>query len=598
MNGVIKKIAGPTVVARDVVGAKMYDLVRVGKAGLIGEIVKLEMNLSTIQVYEDTTGLAVGEKVTNTETPLMVELGPGLLANTFDGIQRPLEDIRKATGTFITSTVEFSGLPRDRLWNFSPTVKPGDEVQGGDAIGVVQETPTVEHRILVPVGVSGKIQTIKAGGYLVDDVIASLEDGTRLTMMQRWSVRKGRPYNRKLSLEEPFLTGQRVFDTLFPIALGGTAVIPGGFGTGKTVVQQTLAKFSNADVILYVGCGERGNEMTEVLSEFPELIDPRTDSSLMNRTILVVNTSNMPVSAREASIYTGITIAEYYRDMGYNVAMMVDSTSRWAEALREISSRLEEMPGEEGYPTYMSSRLSDFYERAGRVLCSGSNGRTGSVTIVGAISPPGGDFSEPVTQTSLRISGAFWALDSSLAQKRHFPSVNWNQSYSLYINDLKSWFGSNIAEDWEHLRNQVMLLLQREVELQAIVQVVGLDGLSESEQMVLEICRMLKEDYLQQNAFHAVDCYCPTERQYSMLKLLLLFYEKTIAVLQTGEPLEHILANPIRGKLSRIKEITHAGFHYEFDQLLDALNNFQGHVDNVEQNTTLDTLDIFGSLGA
>ncbi len=575
MSGVIKKIAGPTVVARDVVGAKMYDLVKVGKAGLLGEIIKLEGNLSTLQVYEDTTGLAVGEEVTNSENPLMVELGPGLMANTFDGIQRPLEDIRKATGTFISSAAEFAGLTRKKLWRFSPRMESGEEVQRGDILGVVQETPTVEHRLLAPQGASGRIQKIEEGDYRVDEVIASLEDGTELTMIQRWPVRKDRPYVRKLSPETPFLTGQRVFDTIFPIAMGGTAVIPGGFGTGKTVVQQTLAKFSNADVIIYVGCGERGNEMTEVLSEFPELIDPRTGSPLMNRTILVVNTSNMPVAAREASIYTGITMAEYYRDMGYNVAMMVDSTSRWAEALREISSRLEEMPGEEGYPTYMSSRLSDFYERAGRTLCLGSDGRMGSVTTVGAISPPGGDFSEPVTQASLRISGAFWALDSSLAQRRHFPSVNWNQSYSLYVNDLKSWFGSRIGEDWEALRSRVILLLQREVELQAIVQVVGLDGLSESEQMVLEICRMIREDYLQQNAFHAVDSYCPTERQYSMLTLLLLFYDKSVGVLQTGEALEHILANPIRGRLSRIRELPQDDFNDEFDQLLDALNNFR-----------------------
>jgi V/A-type H+/Na+-transporting ATPase subunit A len=573
VNGVIKKIAGPTVVARDVIGAKMYDLVKVGKAGLIGEIIQLKRNLSTIQVYEDTIGLAVGEEVINTEHPLMVELGPGLMANTFDGIQRPLEDIRRATGTFISSTAEFEGLTRAKLWHFTPRVKPGDEVHRGDMIGTVQETPTVEHRIVVPGQISGKIRAITEGDYRVDAVIASLEDGTEFTMMQRWPVRKARPYDRKLATETPFLTGQRVFDTLFPIAMGGTAVIPGGFGTGKTVVQQTLAKFSNADVIIYVGCGERGNEMTEVLSEFPELFDPRTGSPLMNRTVLVVNTSNMPVAAREASIYTGITIAEYYRDMGYNVAMMVDSTSRWAEALREISSRLEEMPGEEGYPTYMSSRLSDFYERAGRVLCLGKDGRIGAVTIVGAVSPPGGDFSEPVTQSSLRISGAFWALDSSLAQRRHFPSVNWNQSYSLYINDLKPWFSDQIAEDWETLRSQMMLLLQKEVAIQAIVQVVGVDGLSESEQMILEICRMIREDFLQQNAFHDVDCYCPTARQYSMLKLLLRFYEKSASILQAGAPLEQILTSPIRGKLSRIRELPQDQFTYEFDQLLDALNS-------------------------
>ncbi|MCP4399963.1 MAG: V-type ATP synthase subunit A [bacterium] len=573
MSGIIKKISGPTVVARDVVGAKMYDLVNVGKAGLVGEIIQLERNLSTIQVYEDTTGLAVGEKVTNTESPLMVELGPGLMANIFDGIQRPLEEIRKATGTFIGSTSEFTGLAREKLWRFVPKVEAGQDVQTGDIIGVVQETPTIEHRIMIPIGTSGTIREIAEGEYRVDQVVASLEDGTELTLMQRCPVRKARPCKEKLSPETPFLTGQRVFDTIFPIAMGGTAVIPGGFGTGKTVVQQTLAKFSNAEVIIYVGCGERGNEMTEVLTEFPELTDPSADSPLMNRTILVVNTSNMPVAAREASIYTGITLAEYYRDMGYSVAMMVDSTSRWAEALREISSRLEEMPGEEGYPTYMSSRLSDFYERAGRVRCFGSDDRTGAVTIVGAISPPGGDFSEPVTQASLRISGAFWALDSSLAQRRHFPSVNWNQSYSLYVNELKSWFGSRIARDWDSLRNQMILLLQKELELQAIVQVVGLEGLSESEQMVLEICRMLQEDYLQQNAFHDVDCFCQVEKQYRMLKLLLLFYEKGMQLLQTGESLERILANPIRAKLSRIKESPFDDFHEEFEQLLEGLNN-------------------------
>ena len=426
---------------------------------------------------------------------------------------------------------------------------------------------------MIPIGTSGRIRKIEAGDYRVDEVVASLEDGTELTLMQRCPVRKARPCKQKLSPETPFLTGQRVFDTIFPIAMGGTAVIPGGFGTGKTVVQQTLAKFSNAEVIIYVGCGERGNEMTEVLSEFPELTDPNADSPLMNRTILVVNTSNMPVAAREASIYTGITMAEYYRDMGYSVAMMVDSTSRWAEALREISSRLEEMPGEEGYPTYMSSRLSDFYERAGRIRCFGSDDRTGAVTIVGAISPPGGDFSEPVTQASLRISGAFWALDSSLAQRRHFPSVNWNQSYSLYINELKSWFGSRIARDWESLRNQTILLLQKERELQAIVQVVGLEGLSESEQMVLEICRMLQEDYLQQNAFHDVDCFCQIKKQYRMLKLLLLFYDKSMELLQAGEPLERILASPIRSKLSRMKESPHDDFFEEFESLLEGLNN-------------------------
>ncbi len=517
-KGEIFRVSGPVVTAEGI-SPRMYDVVLVGHEKLMGEVIRLEGDKSTIQVYEDTSGIMPGEPVENTGESLSVELGPGLLRSIYDGIQRPLPVLRDSMGDYILRGVTAPGLDHTVKWDFKATAKAGDEVNGGDILGTVQETPTIVHKILVPPKVSGKIKSIKKGKYTVDEIIGTLEDGTELQLMHKWPVREPRPFSRKHPPDIPLVTGTRILDGLFPIAKGGTAAIPGGFGTGKTVTQQTLAKWSDAQIVVYVGCGERGNEMTEVLTEFPHLKDPKTGGPLMDRTVLIANTSNMPVAAREASVYTGITLAEYYRDQGYDVSLMADSTSRWAEAMREISSRLEEMPGEEGYPAYLASRLSEFYERAGRVETMA--GDDGSVTVIGAVSPAGGDFSEPVTQNTLRIVKVFWALDSKLAQKRHFPAINWLTSYSLYNRVLGDWYSENASEKWSDNIATTMAILQEESELQEIVQLVGSDALPEDQQLTLEVARLLREFYLQQNAFHDVDTYCKLNVQAEFLDVII-----------------------------------------------------------------------------
>ncbi|MEA2034323.1 MAG: V-type ATP synthase subunit A [Euryarchaeota archaeon] len=553
-EGLISRISGPVVIAENMKGTKMYDVVKIGEEELNGEIIRLDGDEAVIQVYEDTSGLKIGEKVVASDNPLSVELGPGLLASIYDGIQRPLPGLVEKSGSFISRGISIPGLDREKVWNFKATADVGDTVEEGDVIGTVEEY-NIEHRIMVPPRVSGTIREIKSGGFSVEEPVCLLNDNTEITLMQRWPVRKSRPYTKKLDPTLPLLTGQRVFDSMFPVTKGGTAMIPGGFGTGKTVSEQTLAKWSDTGIVVYIGCGERGNEMTDVLTEFPELVDPRTGLPLIERTIMIANTSNMPVAAREASIYTGITIAEYYRDMGYDVALLADSTSRWGEALREVSGRLEEMPGEEGYPAYLASRLAAFYERAGRVTCLGSGERTGSVTIVGAVSPPGGDFSEPITQNTLRIAGTFWALDTNLANRRHFPAINWIKSYSLYMDTLQDWFIENISPDWRELREKTMYLLQKEVELQEIVQLVGPDALPESEKVILEVTRMLREDYLQQSAYDPVDSFCPLNKQYLMLKVIYTFYEAANEAMDSGISLKQILELPQKTEISRMKEL-------------------------------------------
>jgi len=559
ISGTISKITGPVVVANGMLGAKMYDVVRVGQEGLMGEVIRLEGDLATIQVYEDTSGLSVGDMVESTEGPLMVELGPGLLSSIYDGVQRPLPVVAEQSGDYIERGTVASALDRERKWDFTPVAEKGQGVAAGDVLGTVPEGQTIIHKIMVPPNMKGTVASIAPEGqYTVDDVIATLEDGTKLTMTQKWGVRVGRPYERKLDPTHPFTTGMRILDTFFPIALGGNAIIPGGFGTGKTVTQQSLAKWADVDIIVYVGCGERGNEMTEVLTEFPELEDPRTGAPLMDRTVLVANTSNMPVAAREASIYVGATLAEYYRDMGYSVAMMSDSTSRWGEALREVSGRLEEMPGEEGYPAYLATRLATFYERSGRVQPLGSDtDRVGSVTMVGAVSPAGGDMSEPMTQNSLRVSGAFWALDTSLAHRRHFPAISWTKSYTLYLGQVRPWFAENVAPDWHEYRDRAMFILQKETELQEIVQLVGPDALPESEKIILEVARMLREDFLQQFAFDEVDAYCPPKKAYLMLKVIMAFYDSATAALNRGVSLRQILELPIKDEIAQLKTTPH-----------------------------------------
>ncbi|MCX7832199.1 MAG: V-type ATP synthase subunit A [Actinobacteria bacterium] len=554
--GKISRITGPVVEAKGMEGAQIYSVVKVGEEGLIGEIIRLERDLAVIQVYEETSGLTVGEPVYSTGMSLTVELGPGLLASIFDGVQRPLPVLFEKTGPFIYRGVEARALPSDKKWVFKPTVKPGDSVSEGDVIGEVPETTSIVHRIMIPPGHSGVIAEVKPEGeYNIDEPVAYLEDGREIKMYQIWPVRIARPFKVKLDPQEPLITGQRVIDTFFPVPKGGNAIIPGGFGTGKTVTEQTLAKWSDADVIVYVGCGERGNEMTEVLTEFPELTDPKTGTPLMERTILIANTSNMPVAAREASIYTGVTIAEYYRDMGYDVAMMADSTSRWGEAMREVSGRLEEMPGEEGYPAYLATRLANFYERAGRVICLGSSDRVGSVTLIGAVSPPGGDFSEPMTQNSLRITGAFWALDTNLAHRKHYPAISWIKSYSLYLQNIEEVYRERVAKDFPDLRKEAMSILQKEAELQEIVQLVGPDALPENERLVLEVARMLREDYLQQSAFLDVDAHCPLEKQYSMLNAIITFYNKAREALNKGATINQIFAFPHKEEIARMKLI-------------------------------------------
>jgi V/A-type H+/Na+-transporting ATPase subunit A len=555
ITGFISRISGPVVLSDHMKGSKMYDVVKVGAEELNGEIIRLDGETAVVQVYEDTSGLKVGEKVLNTGTPLSVELGPGLLSSIYDGIQRPLPKLVERSGSFISRGISVSGIDKEKKWEFTAIARTGDHVSGGDILGTVMEFH-IEHRILVPPTVSGTIKEIRSGSFTVEDPICILEDNTSITMMQKWPVRQGRPYKTKQDPRLLLVTGQRIFDSMFPVAKGGTAMIPGGFGTGKTVAEQTLAKWSDTQIVVYIGCGERGNEMTDVLSEFPELVDPRTKMPLMQRTILIANTSNMPVAAREASIYTGITMAEYYRDMGYDVALMADSTSRWGEALREVSGRLEEMPGEEGYPAYLATRLAAFYERAGRVACLGSDERFGSVTIVGAVSPPGGDFSEPITQNTLRIAGTFWALDTSLAYRRHFPSVNWIKSYSLYLESIQEWFVNSGFLDWKEMRDKTMYLLQKEVELQEIVQLVGPDALPESEKAILEVTRMIREDFLQQSAYHEIDSFCPLDKQYWMLKIILTFYDRTSDAMNKGIALNKILKLPVKAEIGRMKELS------------------------------------------
>lgn len=552
--GSISRISGPVVLSDHMKGSRMYDVVKVGAEELNGEIIRLDGETAVVQVYEDTSGLKVGEKVLNTGTPLSVELGPGLLSSIYDGIQRPLPKLVERSGSFISRGISVPGIDREKKWEFTATARTGDHVNGGDILGTVMEFH-IEHRILVPPTVSGTIKEIRSGSFTVEDTVCIFEDNTPVTMMQKWPVRKGRPYKTKQDPRLLLVTGQRIFDTMFPVAKGGTAMIPGGFGTGKTVAEQTLAKWSDTQIVVYIGCGERGNEMTDVLSEFPELVDPRTKTPLMQRTILIANTSNMPVAAREASIYTGITMAEYYRDMGYDVALMADSTSRWGEALREVSGRLEEMPGEEGYPAYLATRLAAFYERAGRVVCLGSDERFGSVTIVGAVSPPGGDFSEPITQNTLRIAGTFWALDTNLAYRRHFPSVNWIKSYSLYLDSIQEWFVESGFLDWKEMRDKTMYLLQKEVELQEIVQLVGPDALPESEKAILEVTRMIREDFLQQSAYHEIDSFCPLDKQYWMLKVILTFYDRVSDAMNKGVALNKILKLPLKAEIGRMKEL-------------------------------------------
>jgi len=562
VKGEIYRVSGPVVTAEGI-SPRMYDVVLVGHEKLMGEVIGLEGEKSTIQVYEDTSGIMPGEPVENTGASLSVELGPGLLRSIYDGIQRPLPVLQDSMGDYILRGVTAPGLDHSIKWDFEVTAKVGDEVSGGDILGTVQETPTITHKILVPPKVSGKIKSIKKGKYTVDDVIGTLDDGTELQLMHKWPVREPRPFTRKYPPDIPLVTGTRTLDGLFPIAKGGTAAIPGGFGTGKTVTQQTLAKWSDAQVVVYVGCGERGNEMTEVLTEFPHLKDPKTGGPLMDRTVLIANTSNMPVAAREASVYTGITLAEYYRDQGYDVSLMADSTSRWAEAMREISSRLEEMPGEEGYPAYLASRLSEFYERAGRVETMA--GDDGSVTVIGAVSPAGGDFSEPVTQNTLRIVKVFWALDSKLAQRRHFPAINWLTSYSLYNRVLGDWYSENASKKWSENIATAMSVLQEEAELQEIVQLVGSDALPEDQQLTLEVARLLREFYLQQNAFHDVDTYCKVDVQAEFIDVILYYKELAEAALATGISVPDLTGIPVLEELGRSK------FEENFNDLLPKL---------------------------
>jgi len=565
VKGKVYRVAGPVVT---VVGlnTKMYDVVKVGHEGLMGEVIKIVGNKSIIQVYEETSGIKPGEPVENTGLPLSVELGPGLLESIYDGIQRPLSVLKDEMGNFIKRGVSADGLSHSKLWEFDACVKVGDVIKPGEVIGTVQETENIVHRIMVPPNVAGgEVAEITSGKYTVDDVVCKLKDGTELKMAHKWPVRVPRPVTKKLAPKIPLITGQRVLDALFPVAKGGTAAIPGPFGSGKTVTQQQLAKWSDANIVVYIGCGERGNEMAEVLNEFPELEDPQTGRPLMERTVLIANTSNMPVAAREASVYTGITIAEYFRDMGYDIALMADSTSRWAEAMREISSRLEEMPGEEGYPAYLSARLAEFYERSGVALSL--NNATGSITVIGAVSPAGGDFSEPVTQNTLRIVKVFWALDAKLSQRRHFPAINWLNSYTLYMDTLAPWYTENVAPDWNELRGLAMEILQLESELLEIVQLVGSDALPESQQISMESARMIREIFLQQNSFHPVDTYCSFDKQYKLLKSIMRWNELAAKYLTDGAPIKALVTMNSKAELGKIK------YEENFDQLLGEVMN-------------------------
>lgn len=587
-KGIVKKVAGPLVIAEGMKDANMFDVVRVSQQRLIGEIIEMHGDKASIQVYEETSGLGPGEPVESTGSPLSVELGPGLISSIYDGIQRPLDDIMAVSGNNLKRGVEVPSLKRHLKWVFNPCVSVGDTVAEGDVIGTVQETKVVLHKIMVPKGKGGRIKSINAGEYTVEDTVAVIENSYgkdfEITLMQKWPVRVGRPYKKKLSPDMPLVTGQRVIDTLFPIAKGGVAAVPGPFGSGKTVVQHQLAKWAEADIVVYIGCGERGNEMTDVLNEFPELVDPKTGYSLMERTVLIANTSDMPVAAREASIYTGITIAEYFRDMGYSVALMADSTSRWAEALREMSGRLEEMPGEEGYPAYLASRLAQFYERAGRVITLGSKETEGALSVIGAVSPPGGDISEPVTQATLRIVKVFWGLDSSLAYKRHFPAVNWLTSYSLYVDTMAKWYNTTVAPDWMECRARIMHILQEEAELEEIVKLVGMDALSSPDRLKLEAARSIREDFLHQNASHETDTYTPLEKQYLMMLLVLSFFDEGMSALDKGANIDDIISMPVREKIGRFKYVENDKIKEDYDEIIDSLRReLQATVDKGDE---------------
>ena len=574
-TGVIKKVAGPLVIASGMRDANMFDVVRVSEQRLIGEIIEMHGDEASIQVYEETSGLGPGEPVESMEVPMSVELGPGLITSIYDGIQRPLDDIMKVSGNNLKRGVEVPSLKRNLKWEFVPTAKVGDEVEAGDVIGTVQETIVVQQKIMVPYGIKGTIKEIKAGEFTVEETVAVVEtaEGDKeLTLMQKWPVRKGRPYKKKLSPDMPLVTGQRVIDTFFPLAKGGVAAVPGPFGSGKTVIQHQLAKWAEADIVVYIGCGERGNEMTDVLNEFPELKDPKTGQSLMQRTVLIANTSDMPVAAREASIYTGITIAEYFRDMGYSVALMADSTSRWAEALREMSGRLEEMPGEEGYPAYLGSRLAQFYERAGHVISLGKEEREGALSVIGAVSPPGGDISEPVSQATLRIVKVFWGLDSALAYKRHFPAINWLNSYSLYLDNMEKWFNEKVEPDWMAKRQEMMTLLQEEAELDEIVKMVGMDALSASDRLKMEAARSIREDFLHQNSFHEVDTYTSLDKQYMMMDLVLAYYDQSVEALEKGAKLQNLINLPVREQIGRFKYVTEDEIQKEYGKVKEELH--------------------------
>lgn len=574
-TGTIKKVAGPLVIASGMRDANMSDVVRVSRQRLIGEIIEMHGDEASIQVYEETSGLGPGEPVESTGAPMSVELGPGLISSIYDGIQRPLDEIMKISGNNLQRGVEVAALSREKKWEFVPVAKAGDQVEAGDVLGTVQETQVVQQKIMVPYGIEGTVKEIRAGEFTVEETVAVIatESGDKeLTMVQKWPVRRGRPYVKKLPLDVPLVTGQRVIDTFFPIARGGVAAVPGPFGSGKTVIQHQLAKWAEADIVVYIGCGERGNEMTDVLNEFPELKDPKTGRSLMERTVLIANTSDMPFAAREASIYTGITIAEYFRDMGYSVALMADSTSRWAEALREMSGRLEEMPGEEGYPAYLGSRLAEFYERAGHVISLGKEGREGSLSVIGAVSPPGGDTSEPVSQATLRIVKVFWGLDSNLAYKRHFPAINWLTSYSLYLDNVSGWFNEKVAPDWMEDRQKMMSLLQDEAELEEIVQMVGMDALSPADRLKMEAARSIREDFLHQNSFHDVDTYTPLRKQYLMMKLVLAFYEKSMDALNKGAAMNALLAMAVRERIGRYKYTVTDKIESDYESIMSELD--------------------------
>ena len=575
-KGIVRKVAGPLVIAEGMRDANMFDVVSVAESRLIGEIIEIHGDCASIQVYEETSGLGPGTPVESTGMPMSVELGPGLLGSIYDGIQRPLEDIKKVSGLRLERGIDVASLNREKKWEFQASAAIGDNVEGGDVLGIVQETGIIKHKIMVPPNISGTILSIENGEFTVEETVAIIKtesDEIKISLMQRWPVRRGRPYKQKLNPDIPMITGQRVIDTLFPIAKGGTAAIPGPFGSGKTVVQHQLAKWADVDIVVYIGCGERGNEMTDVLLEFPELKDPKSGRSLMERTVLIANTSDMPVAAREASVYTGITIAEYFRDMGYSVALMADSTSRWAEAMREMSGRLEEMPGDEGYPAYLSGRLAQFYERAGRVIVLGGDSREGVLSVIGAVSPSGGDISEPVTQATLRIAKVFWSLDAQLAYARHFPAINWLTSYSLYSENVGLWFNEHIKQgDWTENRTRIMVLLQEESELEEIVQLIGMDALSSVDRLKMEVARSIREDFLHQDAFHEIDTFTPAEKQYTIMKLILAYYDASLAALVEGVSINNLVKLTVRENIGRIKYMETEQVEAEAKNILETLS--------------------------